>query len=411
MRRAALLLLVPLACLAAVACRNTTSPAGYAEAPIVLIPIDTLRADHVGLYGYAAGSTPNLDRLGREGIVFDNAYSHCPLTLPAHASMLTGLLPPRHGVRDNLGFRLAAEHRTLASRFKAAGLRTGGAVSAYVLRSATGIAQGFDFYDDRIEAEGGTASMGNLQRDGSAAVESLGRWVGEQGAARFFAFLHLYEPHSPYAPPERHRGHPLAYDGDVAYADELVGRFLDGLKARGIYDRAIVVVTSDHGEGLKDHGEEERHGMFLYREPAPHPARPAPPGGARAGTRVGARRPSRPLPTLLELAGLPADGMDSASFRASPLGYRPEHGQRLLRDPVSSLPLRMERAVRRHRRPLPLRPRAAPGAVRRGRRGREAQPGGRPRHRRRGHGPVARPEAGGRPRPRRRTSPPTCARS
>src|SRR6185503_13256614 len=115
-------------------------------------------------------------------------------TLPAHASMFTGLLPPRHGVRDNLGFRLAPEHRTLAYRFKAAGLRTGGAISAYVLRAATGIAQGFDFYDDGVEVEAGTESIGNLQRDGSVAVDSLSRWIEGQGGARFFAFLHLYEP-------------------------------------------------------------------------------------------------------------------------------------------------------------------------------------------------------------------------
>jgi arylsulfatase A-like enzyme/Tfp pilus assembly protein PilF len=295
----------------------------YPDAPVVLVSIDTLRADHLPLYGYKAGSTPNLDRLGREGIVFDDVYSHCPLTLPAHASMLTGLLPPHHGVRDNLGFRLAPEHRTLATRFKAAGVPTGGAVSAYVLRAATGIAQGFDFYDDRIEVEGGTESLGNLQRDGSASVEALARWVDGQGAARFFAFLHLYEPHSPYAPPPQHRGHALAYDGDVAYADELVGRFLDGLKAKGIYDRALVAVTSDHGEGLKDHGEEE-HGIFLYREAVHIPLILRLPGGARAGTRVAGLVAQADLaPTLLELAGVPADGMDGVSFRAALSGAAP----------------------------------------------------------------------------------------
>ena len=149
----------------------------FPDAPVVLISIDTLRADHLPLYGYAAGSTPNLDRLGREGIVFDDLYSHCPLTLPAHASMLTGLLPAHHGVRDNIGFRLGADHPTLATRFRSAGLRTAAAVSAYVLRATTGIAQGFDFFDDAIEVEGGTESMGNLQRDGAAAVESLTRWI------------------------------------------------------------------------------------------------------------------------------------------------------------------------------------------------------------------------------------------
>src|SRR5437870_4969109 len=158
MPRAALVVL--LAGSAASACRARDSVPVYRDAPVVLISIDTLRADHLPLYGYQAGSTANLDRLGREGVVFDAAYSHCPLTLPAHASMLTGLLPPRHGVRDNLGFRLSPDHPTLATRFKAAGMHTGGAISAYVLRSATGIAQGFDLYDDGIEVQGGTASIG-----------------------------------------------------------------------------------------------------------------------------------------------------------------------------------------------------------------------------------------------------------
>src|SRR3989442_5375453 len=247
MRFARLTLL--LAGAAVCACRfSSGSSTRYPDAPVILISIDTLRADHLSLYGYRDGSTPNLDRLGGEGIVFDRAYSHCPLTLPAHASMLTGLLPPRHGVRDNLGFRLSPEHRTLATRFKSSGLRTGGAISAYVLRGATGIGQGFDFYDDGIEVQAGTESVGNLQRDGSVAVDALSRWIASQGVARFFAFLHLYEPHTPYAPPERHRNHALLYDGDISYADELVGRFLDGLRSRGVYDRSLVVVTSDHGE-------------------------------------------------------------------------------------------------------------------------------------------------------------------
>ncbi len=316
-------LMVLLAGAAASACRSRPPLPAYPDAPVVLISIDTLRADHLPLYGYKDGSTPNLDRLGGEGIVFDRAYSHCPLTLPAHASMLTGLLPPRHGVRDNLGFRLAREHRTLATRFKAAGLRTGGAISAYVLRGATGISQGFDFYDDGIEVQAGTESMGNLQRDGSVAVDALSRWIESQGGARFFAFLHLYEPHTPYAPPERHRNHALLYDGDISYADELVGRFLDGLKSRGVYDRAVVVLTSDHGEGLKDHGEEE-HGIFLYREAVHVPLIVRLPGGTRAGTRVaGVVAQSDLAPTLLELAGVPADGMDGTSLRASLDGKAP----------------------------------------------------------------------------------------
>jgi arylsulfatase A-like enzyme/Tfp pilus assembly protein PilF len=316
MRRAALTTLLAGATLWA--CRSSGGSASvFPDAPVVVVSIDTLRADHLPLYGYGAGSTPHIDRLGREGIVFDDLYSHCPLTLPAHASMLTGLLPPHHGVRDNIGFRLSPDHATLATRFKAAGLRTGAAVSAYVLRATTGIAQGFDFYDDAIEVEGGTESIGNLQRDGAVAVEALSRWTSAQKGARFFAFLHLYEPHSPYTPPPPYRGHALPYDGEVAYADELVGRLVGALERSGLYDRAIIAVTSDHGEGLGDHGEAE-HGIFLYREAVHIPLVLRLPRGVHGGTRVAGTVAQADLaPTLLELAGLEAKGLDGVSLRGA----------------------------------------------------------------------------------------------
>jgi arylsulfatase A-like enzyme/Tfp pilus assembly protein PilF len=287
----------------------------YPRASVVLVSIDTLRADHLALYGYRKGRTPSFDRLGQEGIVFDDVYSHVPLTLPAHASMLTGLLPPKHEVRDNMGFRLKEAHRTLAERFKAAGFATGGAISAYVLRSQTGIARGFDTYDDELTIDAATQSLGALQRDGGIAVESLLRFVDAQREKRFFAFLHLYEPHSPWAPPEKYRDLESPYDGDVAYADELLGRFLEGLRARGLYDRLILAVTSDHGEGLMDHGEAE-HGIFLYREAVHVPLVLRLPGQARGGTRVKGPIAQVDLaPTLLDLAGLPAEGTDGLSCR------------------------------------------------------------------------------------------------
>jgi arylsulfatase A-like enzyme/Tfp pilus assembly protein PilF len=319
MRRAALTIV--LAGAALWSCRSPPDPdAALRTAPIVLISIDTLRADRLPAYGYAVGRTPHIDRLAREGVVFEDVYSHCPLTLPAHASMLTGLLPPRHGVRDNIGFRLGADHATLATRFRAAGLRTGGAVSAYVLRASTGIAQGFEFYDDAIETEGGTESIGNLQRDGAITVEALSRWIAGQKGARLFAFLHLYEPHSPYTPPEGHRGLASPYDGEVAYADELVGRLLATLETSGLYDRAIVVLTADHGEGLGDHGEAE-HGIFLYREAVRVPLIVRLPGARRAGTRVaGVAAQADLAPTLLDLAGLGAEGLDGVSLRPALFG-------------------------------------------------------------------------------------------
>jgi choline-sulfatase len=289
----------------------------WPEASVVLVSIDTLRADHLPLYGYARGSTPTLDALGREGIVFDSVFSHCPLTLPAHASMLTGLIPPHHGVHDNAGFTLKPGTRTLAARFHDAGRATGGAVSAFVLRSSTGIAQGFDSYDDEIVQDPSQEDMGNQQRDGAISVASLLKWIEAQGGRPFFAFLHLYEPHTPYTPPspykERFADRP--YDGEIAYADELVGRLLAPLRARGALDHIVVAVTADHGEGLGEHGEQE-HGFFLYRETVRVPLVLRLPGAAHAGLRVSATAAQVDLPaTLLDLAGVPAAGMDGLSLR------------------------------------------------------------------------------------------------
>ncbi len=308
--------LLALAAAVAAGCRGpATGP--FRDSPVVLVSIDTLRSDRLAVYGYTKGRTPTLEALAREGIVFDSVWSHCPLTLPAHASMFTGLLPPRHGVRDNMGFTLDASHRTLATRFKEAGLATGGAVSAYVLRRTTGIARGFDLYDDALVVDSSVESLGAQQRDGAVATDIVARWIEAQGQRRFFAFLHLYEPHSPYTPPPQHQDLADPYDGEVAYADELVGRLVSRLRSRGLLDRVILAVTSDHGEGLRDHGEQE-HGFFLYREAVQVPLILRLPGGRGAGTRVsGVVNQVDLAPTLLDLAGLPHEGMDGVSQRAA----------------------------------------------------------------------------------------------
>jgi len=285
----------------------------FAGAPIVLISIDTLRADHLPAYGYRGGSTPSIDRLARAGLVFDDVYSQCPLTLPSHASLFTGRLPINHGVRDNIGYTVAAGERTLASRLKAAGYATGGAVSSYVLRRQTGIAGGFDFFDDELTIAGTGESLSETQRDGARTIEALAAWVDAHAGQPLFAFLHLYEPHTPYTPPPSH-AMAQPYDGEIAYADELVGRFLDRLNARGLLDRAIVAVVSDHGEGLGDHGEAE-HGLLLYREALRVPWILRLPGGQRGGTRVaGAAGLVDVAPTLLALAGVNGDGMDGQAL-------------------------------------------------------------------------------------------------
>jgi len=301
---------------AAAGCERTPSSIAadrFCGAPVILISIDTLRADHLPAYGYGAGSTPAIDRLARSGVVFDEAYSQCPLTLPSHTSLLTGRLPFHHGVRDNIGYTVADDERTLAARFKAAGYATGGAVSSYVLRHQTGIGRGFDFFDDAMEVAGTGESLSETQRDGRVTVDALAGWVDAHADQPVFAFLHLYEPHAPYAPPPSHvMAQP--YDGEIAYADELVGRFIDRLTARRLFDRSIVAVVSDHGEGLGDHGEAE-HGLLLYREALRVPLIVRLPGGQRRGWRIeGPVGLVDVAPTLLELVGAASDGVDGQSL-------------------------------------------------------------------------------------------------
>jgi tetratricopeptide (TPR) repeat protein len=291
-----------------VGCGRAPHPT-FPGAPVVLISIDTLRADHLPAYGYAGVATPAIDALRRDAILYENAYAHCPLTLPSHVSLLTGFLPTAHGVRDNLGFRLDPRvHPTLAARLKARGYGTGAAVSAFVLRGATGLGGSFDFYDDAMAATHDGDALGEVQRPGAETAERLLRWLEGQGSSRPpFLFLHLYEPHAPYEPPAAFRARSAsAYDGEIAAADAVVGEFLDRLRRDGLYDRSIVILVSDHGEGLMEHGE-RHHGILLYRWALHVPLLVKLPGRERAGEVV--RAPVGlvdVVPTVVRLLGLPA---------------------------------------------------------------------------------------------------------
>jgi choline-sulfatase len=311
MRRCAPLLLLPLLGLAAglTACGRGGDDAGpFPGAPIVMISIDTLRSDHLPAYGYDGVETPAIDALRRDAILYERAYSHTPLTLPAHVSLLTGRLPTRHGVRDNIGYDFdASKHPYLPALLREAGYATGGAVSAYVLRGATGMGDSFDFYEDGVSWRP-TEVMGNSQRSGRETARLALDWLRtleSPSSKPFFLFLHLYEPHTPYTPPEpfaaRYRASP--YDGEIAEADAIVGQILDELKERGLYDKSIIVLLSDHGEGLGDHGEAE-HGIFLYREALQVPLLVKLPDSRRGGTSVAAPAQLVDLPpTLLRLTG------------------------------------------------------------------------------------------------------------
>jgi choline-sulfatase len=274
--------------LAAAGCRRGERLPRFENAPVVLISIDTLRSDHVGVYGAKTGATPKIDAFARDAMLFERAYSHYPLTLPSHVSLLTGELPGTHGVRDNVGYPFtAAKHPFLPLLLKKLGYDTGGAVSAFVLRAQTGLGDGFDFYESSLQPPA-HVTLDMVQRPGSETAKLALDWVrGRPDAEKpFFLFFHLYEPHSPYEPPA-----PFAsrfrdpYDGEVAAADDIVGNFLQQLRDAGVYDRAIVVLLSDHGEGLDEHGEGQ-HGLFLYRESLQVPLLLKLPKSQRGGTRV-----------------------------------------------------------------------------------------------------------------------------
>jgi len=245
--------------------RGGSKTVTFPKAPVVLISVDTLRSDHLPFYGYKDVETPALSALRKDSILFERAYSNVPLTLPAHSSLLTGVAPSVHGVHDNLGYRLDPKVPTLAEILKKSGYQTGAAVSAVVLAGGTGMSRGFDLYEDSIEPSELHEALGRVQRPGDESEALLLKWIEGLPAGPFFAFLHLYEPHAPYEPKDPFKGRfSNPYDGEIATADAIVGRFLEGLKAKGLYDDSLVVFLSDHGESLGEHGEDE-HGVFLYR--------------------------------------------------------------------------------------------------------------------------------------------------
>ena len=311
-------LVLAVAPLVLLGCRGerSTTTATPERSPVIIISVDTLRADHLPMYGYAKVETPHLDALRRDSILFTNAFAHVPLTLPSHASIFTGLLPPNHGVRSNIGYQMRGETPSITSLLRASGYATGGAISSYVLRGSTGMSNAFDFYDDTISNRAG-AAIGTLQRSGDATVAVAKRWIEQREKQPFFFFLHLFEPHAPYAAPEpfRSRYASVPYDGEIAATDAIVGEFLAFLKTRGIYDRATIIFLSDHGEGLGQHGEPE-HGIFLYREAIHVPLVIKLPEGRRSGETVTAPVGLVDvLPTIAELTGVRApEKLDGVSL-------------------------------------------------------------------------------------------------
>lgn len=237
--------------------RTSTPPSG----PVILISVDSLRADHLGAYGYPRGRTPNIDALAAAGVVFERAFSHSPLTVPAHATVLSGRLPFETGVRDDEGAKIAAKPPLLPALLHRRGFKTAGVVSSGLLARHTGLATAFDFFDDELPRRSPATPAGSVHRDAAASVEVAKRWVEQQGN-RFFLFLHLEEPRAPHVAPARFAGQ-APYDAEIRAVDEQIGAFVEFLKARDLYDRAVILVTSGHGDPLGEHGEKEP-GLFLY---------------------------------------------------------------------------------------------------------------------------------------------------
>jgi arylsulfatase A-like enzyme/Flp pilus assembly protein TadD len=233
---------------------------------VLLVTIDTLRADALGAYGNPRAATPVLDRLAHSGLRFDNARAHNVVTLPSHANILTGRLPIDHGVRDNAGFRFPQGEETLATWLKARGFRTGAFISAFPLDSRFGLARGFDEYDDRFVDATARPAMLEQERRGTETVAAAMRWIQAQDqSSPWFCWVHVYEPHYPYAPPAPYDARFASdpYAGEVAAVDDLLRPLLQPVLDAGDSTRTLVVLTSDHGEALGDHGE-ATHGIFAY---------------------------------------------------------------------------------------------------------------------------------------------------
>jgi len=319
---------------------------------VLLVTIDTLRADHVGAYGSSLGATPTLDRFAAEGLRFDVAHAHVPMTLPSHTTIMTGLYPIANGVHDNGSFRYDGSKPTLAGELKRAGYRTAAFVGAFVLDARFGLNAGFDLYDDRVQ--GSSANLEIVQRPAAAVLAPAYEWIvsGENPEPKnpepknqnpepknenperrtpnaeprpWFTWVHLYDPHEPYAPPEpyasRYAQDP--YSGEIAYADASLGAFLDRLRAAHALDRTLVVIASDHGESLGEHGE-RTHGLFAYESTLRVPLIFWAAGSIAPAAVTAPARLVDIMPTIVDLVGAPGGSSDGRSLRGAAANERVE---------------------------------------------------------------------------------------
>jgi len=281
---------------------------GRKDFNVILITLDTTRADRIGCYGFKNIETPTIDMFAAKGIRFEDCISTTPLTLPAHTSIMTGTLPPFHGVRDNGGFIVPAGIETLAKLFKAKGYATSAFVAAYVLDGHWGLNKGFDFYYDRFDlSKFETISLGNVQRPGNEVIDQVLPWLEQNKGQRFFTWVHLYDPHTPYDPPapydKLYADHP--YIGEIAFADSQIGRLWQYLDSQGLTDNLFLVFAADHGESLGEH-EEASHGFFVYQAAVHVPLIFVTPFAKLQGVvSPGVVSIADIMPTICEMTGIP----------------------------------------------------------------------------------------------------------
>lgn len=285
-------------------------PASAQNPDVFLITIDTLRADHLGCYGYKDIETPTIDSVAADGVRFSQAFTHSPITNTSHTTILTGLLPSVHGVTD-FGVPLAPSHVTWAELLKKQGYTTAAFIGAVILDSnqlAPGLDRGFDFYDNFPAKTESKDRFGRVERRAQAVITDAESWFAQHPTAPRFMWVHLFDPHDPYEPPppfsEKYAKH--LYDGEIAYADSQLGHFIGTLKKSGVYDKAIIIIVGDHGEGLGEHGE-DTHGLFLYDSTLHVPLIVKLPAGAHHGEVIEKLvRTTDILPTVLALTSTPA---------------------------------------------------------------------------------------------------------
>jgi arylsulfatase A-like enzyme/Tfp pilus assembly protein PilF len=297
---------------------------------VLVITIDTLRADHLGCYGYKNIHTPNIDALAADGARFERAYTPVPITLPSHTVIFTGTYPTASGIHDFSANRLGAQSVTMASLLKEKGFTTGAVVASAVLDSRFGLNRGFDFYYDHFDFNRlEEANLDEMERPANMVADLALEWLAHNSQQPFFFWMHLYDPHYPYNPPApfsaQYQSHP--YDGEIAFADEQVGRVIEFLKAKGLYEKTLIVLSGDHGEGLGEHGE-KTHGFFIYDSTLHIPLILRVPGAAHAKKIATPVSTADILPTVLAELSIPAPSQVQGISLMPELEDKPPGGSR-----------------------------------------------------------------------------------